>query len=212
MSAPALTPSGTPAGSNRRLLMVLALVVGGMVGLAYASVPLYQLFCQVTGYGGTTQVAEGTGETVILDHPVKVRFDANISPSLNWRFEAVDAPLTLNPGEEVVINYRATNLGDAPSTGTSTYNVTPVKAGPHFMKIDCFCFIEQTLQPGESVLMPVRSLSTLKSSPTATQAMSARLFCPIRSFRRLAAGRTVTLDRGRGGFALTRDQIERRQS
>ena len=156
MSSPVLTPADAPSGSNRRLLMVLALVVGGMVGLAYASVPLYQLFCQVTGYGGTTQVAAASGETVIPDHPVKIRFDANISPSLNWRFEAVDAPLTLNPGEEVVINYRATNLGDAPSTGTSTYNVTPVKAGPHFMKIDCFCFIEQTLQPGESVLMPVR--------------------------------------------------------
>ena len=156
MSAPAVAPSVAPAGSNRRLLMILALVVSGMVGLAYASVPLYQLFCQVTGYGGTTQVAKNTGETVILDHPVRVRFDANVSPALNWRFEAVDTPLTLNPGEEVLINYRATNLGDAPSTGTSTYNVTPVKAGPHVMKIDCFCFIEQTLQPGESVLMPVR--------------------------------------------------------
>ena len=127
-----------------------------MVGLAYASVPLYQLFCQVTGYGGTTQVADATAGTVVPNHPIKVRFDANTNPALNWRFEAVDAPLTLNPGEEVVINYRATNLGDTPSTGTSTYNVTPVKAGPHFMKIDCFCFIEQTLQPGESVLMPVR--------------------------------------------------------
>ena len=151
-----LTPADAPSGNNRRMLMVLTLVVGGMVGLAYASVPLYKLFCQVTGYGGTTQVADAGGETVILDHPVKIRFDANISPALNWRFEAVDVPLTLNPGEEVVINYRATNLGDAPSTGTSTYNVTPVKAGPHFMKIDCFCFVEQTLQPGESVLMPVR--------------------------------------------------------
>ena len=96
MSAPAVTPSVAPAGSNRRLLMILVLVVSGMVGLAYASVPLYQLFCQVTGYGGTTQVAENTGETVILDHPVKVRFDANVSPALNWRFEAVDAPLTLS--------------------------------------------------------------------------------------------------------------------
>ena len=104
-----LTPADAPSGSNRRLLMVLALVVGGMVGLAYASVPLYQLFCQVTGYGGTTQVADAGGEMVVQDHPVKVRFDANISPALNWRFEAVDAPVTLNPGEEVVINYRATN-------------------------------------------------------------------------------------------------------
>ena len=156
MNGPAITPATAPQGGNRRLLVILALVVGGMIGLAYASVPLYQLFCQVTGYGGTTQVAVTEAETVVTDHPVKVRFDANISSALNWRFEAVDAPLTLNPGEEVVINYRATNLGDVPSTGTSTYNVTPVKAGPHFMKIDCFCFIEQTLQTGESVLMPVR--------------------------------------------------------
>lgn len=153
---PNVTPADVPRGGNRRLLAILAILVGGMLGLAYASVPLYQLFCQVTGYGGTTQVALSQAETVVPNHPVKVRFDANINRDLNWRFEAVDAPLTLNPGEEVVINYRATNLGDAPSTGTSTYNVTPVKAGPHFMKIDCFCFIEQTLQPGESVLMPVR--------------------------------------------------------
>jgi cytochrome c oxidase assembly protein subunit 11 len=156
MNGPAITPAAPPQDGNRRLLVILAIVVSGMVGLAYASVPLYQLFCQVTGYGGTTQVALAQAETVVPDHPVKVRFDANISRDLNWRFEAVDAPVMLNPGEEVVINYRATNLGDAPSTGTSTYNVTPVKAGPHFMKIDCFCFIEQTLQPGESVLMPVR--------------------------------------------------------
>ena len=156
MNGPAITPAAPPQDGNRRSLVILAIVVSGMVGLAYASVPLYQLFCQVTGYGGTTQVALSQAEQVVPNHPIKVRFDANISRDLNWRFEAVDAPVTLNPGEEVVINYRATNLGDAPSTGTSTYNVTPVKAGPHFMKIDCFCFIEQTLQPGESVLMPVR--------------------------------------------------------
>jgi cytochrome c oxidase assembly protein subunit 11 len=156
MNGPAITPGAAPRDGNRRMLAILAVVVAGMVGLAYASVPLYQLFCQVTGYGGTTQVAVAQAEAVVVGHPVKVRFDANISRDLNWRFEAVDAPVTLNPGEEVVINYRATNLGTAPSTGTSTYNVTPVKAGPHFMKIDCFCFIEQTLQPGESVLMPVR--------------------------------------------------------
>jgi cytochrome c oxidase assembly protein subunit 11 len=156
MSMPAASPAVPPQGSNRRILAILAIVVLMMVGLAYASVPLYQLFCQVTGYGGTTQVTDTAADAVVPNHPIKVRFDANTNPALNWRFEAVDAPLTLNPGEEVVINYRATNLGDTASTGTSTYNVTPVKAGPHFMKIDCFCFIEQTLQPGESVLMPVR--------------------------------------------------------
>ena len=153
---PAASPAVPPQGRNRRFLAILAIVVLMMVGLAYASVPLYQLFCQVTGYGGTTQVTDTAADAVVPNHPIKVRFDANTNPALNWRFEAVDAPLTLNPGEEVVINYRATNLGDTASTGTSTYNVTPVKAGPHFMKIDCFCFIEQTLQPGESVLMPVR--------------------------------------------------------
>ena len=144
------------AQGNRRTLTVLALIVVAMVGLAYASVPLYDLFCRVTGYGGTTQVVTENTDAIIIDHPVKVRFDANVNPSLNWRFEPVDAPVTLNPGEEVVINYRATNLDIVPSVGTSTFNVTPVKAGPHFMKLDCFCFIEQALAPGESVLMPVR--------------------------------------------------------
>ena len=156
MSVPATQHMPEQGAGNRRILVILAVVVAGMVGLAYASVPLYQLFCQVTGYGGTTQISGDAAVEILPDHPVRVRFDANTNPALNWRFEAVDAPVTLNPGEEVVINYRATNLGDTASAGTSTYNVTPVKAGPHFMKIDCFCFIEQTLQPGESVLMPVR--------------------------------------------------------
>lgn len=156
MSVPATQHMPEQGAGNRRILVILAVVVAAMVGLAYASVPLYQLFCQVTGYGGTTQISGDAAVEILPDHPVRVRFDANTNPALNWRFEAVDAPVTLHPGEEVVINYRATNLGDTASAGTSTYNVTPVKAGPHFMKIDCFCFIEQTLQPGESVLMPVR--------------------------------------------------------
>ena len=156
MSVPAFQHMPEQGAGNRRILVILAVVVAAMVGLAYASVPLYQLFCQVTGYGGTTQISGDAAVEILPDHPVRVRFDANTNPALNWRFEAVDAPVTLNPGEEVVINYRATNLGDTASAATSTYNVTPVKAGPHFMKIDCFCFIEQTLQPGESVLMPVR--------------------------------------------------------
>ena len=148
--------SMTAPNSNRRTLAVLGILVAGMVGLSYASVPLYELFCKVTGYGGTTQVAEQTSSEIVADYPVDVRFDANVNPSLNWKFVPVDRKVTVNPGEEVVINYRATNLSDAPSTGTSTFNVTPVKAGPFFMKLDCFCFIEQTLQPGESADMPVR--------------------------------------------------------
>ena len=141
---------------NRRTLVILAGVVGLMVGMAYASVPLYKLFCQVTGYGGTTQVSNDAATHIVVGHPITVRFDANVNRALNWKFVPVDRPVILNPGEEVVINYRAINIGSVASTGTSTFNVTPAKAGAYFMKIDCFCFQEQTLQPGESVDMPVR--------------------------------------------------------
>lgn len=143
--------------SNNRLLLIVTLVVASMVGLAYASVPLYKLFCQVTGFGGTTQVAEQAPDQVLTSAtPLHVRLDANVNPQLNWSFAPVDAEVKLRPGEEVVAVYRATNTGTQPSTGTATFNVTPQKAGPYFMKIECFCFTEQTLQPGESVDMPVR--------------------------------------------------------
>ena len=140
---------------NRRTLFILAGVVGLMVSMAYASVPLYKLFCQVTGYGGTTQVSNDAATHIVAGHPITVRFDANVNRALDWKFVPVDRPVTLNPGEELVVNYRATNIGPTVSTGTSTFNVTPAKAGAYFMKIDCFCFQEQTLQPGESVDMPV---------------------------------------------------------
>ena len=143
--------------SNNRLLFIVAVVVAGMVGLAYASVPLYKLFCQVTGFGGTTQVADQAPDQVLVSAvPLNVRLDANVNPQLNWSFVPVDAEVNLKPGEEVIALYRATNTGTEPSTGTATFNVTPQKAGPYFMKIECFCFTEQTLQPGESVDMPVR--------------------------------------------------------
>lgn len=144
------------AGRNQRTLLIVALVVAGMVGLSFASVPLYRLFCQVTGFGGTTQVAETLPTHIATDlPPVAVRFDANVSPKLHWEFVPVSAPVSLQPGEQTTIMYRATNIGSAPSTGTATFNVTPQKAGPYFMKIECFCFTEQTLQPGKSMDMPV---------------------------------------------------------
>ena len=146
----------TSQNRNRRIAICLGALVVGMVGLSYASVPLYDLFCRVTGYGGTTQVADAKSNHIVMGHPVTVRFDANVNPALNWKFIPMEPKVMVNPGEEIVVNYRATNLGTLPSTGTSTFNVTPVKAGPFFMKLDCFCFIEQTLQPGQSVDMPVR--------------------------------------------------------
>ena len=143
--------------TNNRLLVVVAVVAMSMVGLAYASVPLYKLFCQVTGFGGTTQIATQAPEQALLTaEPLAVRLDANVNPQLNWSFVPVEQEVSLKPGEEVTAIYRATNIGTMPATGTATFNVTPQKAGPYFMKIECFCFTEQTLQPGESVDMPVR--------------------------------------------------------
>ena len=143
--------------TNNRLLAVVAVVAMSMVGLAYASVPLYKLFCQVTGFGGTTQIATQAPEQALLTaEPLAVRLDANVNPQLNWSFVPVEQEVSLKPGEEVTAIYRATNIGTTPSTGTATFNVTPQKAGPYFMKIECFCFTEQTLKPGESVDMPVR--------------------------------------------------------
>jgi cytochrome c oxidase assembly protein subunit 11 len=135
-------------------MLAVAGVVCGMVGLAYASVPLYDLFCRVTGYGGTTQVAE-QGAEKILDREIAVRFDATTSPKLPWTFQPEQREVTLKVGESAIAYYRATNNSDKPITGTATFNVTPLKAGLYFNKIECFCFTEQTLKPGESVDMPV---------------------------------------------------------
>ena len=144
------------SNKNRKTAVMLAAIVLFMVGLAYASVPLYKLFCQVTGFGGTTQIAAQAPAQVPMNlEPVNVRFDANVNPKLPWKFEAVTKPVSLRPGEEVTVYYRATNLADEPTSGTATFNVTPQKAGPYFMKIECFCFTEQVLQPGESMDMPV---------------------------------------------------------
>ena len=134
--------------------MIAAGVALGMVGLSYASVPLYRLFCQVTGFGGTTQRAEAAPEKA-TDKTVSVRFDANTSGSLDWSFHAVQTSMTVKVGEQTMAYYKATNISDKPLTGSAVFNVTPVQAGAYFNKIQCFCFTEQTLQPGQSVEMPV---------------------------------------------------------
>jgi len=140
---------------NRRVGLIALAVVAAMVGLAYASVPLYQLFCRVTGFGGTTQVsasAPGVAAGAIMR---QVAFNSHVSPELKWHVAPPKNASDVLPGDEITINYVATNISDQPITGTSSYNVTPNKIGPYFMKIECFCFTEQTLQPGESVEMPV---------------------------------------------------------
>jgi len=124
-------------------------VVAGMVGLSFASVPLYRLFCQVTGFGGTTQRA-AAAPGAVGDTFVTVRFDADTAPDLAWEFRPLVREVKVRPGEQIEMSYRATNRSAAATTGTATYNVTPVKTGIYFDKLQCFCFNEQKLGPGES--------------------------------------------------------------
>jgi cytochrome c oxidase assembly protein subunit 11 len=139
-----------------RTALLAVLLVFGMTGLAFASVPLYRLFCQVTGFDGTTmRAAEDSAPGAIDGKQVAVRFDANTAPSLPWRFKPERHVETVSIGEREMAFYTARNLSARPITGTATFNVTPVKAGQYFTKIQCFCFNEQTLKPGEEVRMPV---------------------------------------------------------
>ncbi len=138
----------------RNTVLVCVGVVSGMLGMAYAAVPLYSLFCQVTGYAGTTQRADDvTGE--ILDRAITVRFDANISSDLDWEFAPKQRSVTLNIGARGQAYYVARNLGNTASFGTATFNVSPQAAGAYFNKIECFCFTEQELAAGQSMDMPV---------------------------------------------------------
>lgn len=149
----ALTVATSAARKNKRLLGVLVLFVAGMVGASYAAVPLYKIFCQVTGFGGTTQVATAES-SVVLDRKMTVRFDATAN-GVPWSFQPVQRQVDLKVGESALVYYRATNTSDRAVVGTATFNVTPLKAGQYFNKIECFCFTEQRLEPGQSVDMPV---------------------------------------------------------
>ena len=141
--------------ANARVAFVTAGVAVGMVGLSFASVPLYRLFCQVTGFGGTTQRAEHAPDAV-GDRIITVRFNADVAGSnLPWTFAPVQREVKVRVGEERLIHYHAVNRGSEPVIGTATFNVTPAKAGIYFQKIACFCFAEQRLDAGESVDMPV---------------------------------------------------------
>ena len=138
---------------NTRTALLAGLLVCSMTGLAFASVPLYRLFCQVTGFAGTTQV--GSAAPGATGRTISVRFDANHASSLPWSFQPRDHRRDIAIGARNIALYEARNLGDRPVTGTATFNVTPSQAGQYFVKIQCFCFTEQTLRPGQTVSMPV---------------------------------------------------------
>ena len=139
---------------NKLIAGACAAFFFGMIGMAYAAVPLYQLFCQVTGYGGTTQRAEQYSER-ILDKTITVRFDANTSGGLPWDFTPTEREVTVRIGETVQASYSARNLHRGLTAGRATFNVTPQAAGAYFNKVECFCFTDTALEYGETHEMPV---------------------------------------------------------
>ena len=153
MSAPYQNSQFSAVKKYRTLGFLLVLIMG-MGVLSYASVPLYKLFCQVTGYGGTTQQVTSPSSQ-ILERKIKIRFDANTKPTLDWNFQPVQTSIDISVGQNALAFYKAENTGKDPVVGTATFNVTPEKAGVYFNKIDCFCFVEQLLAPQEAVEMPV---------------------------------------------------------
>ncbi|MDA9223970.1 cytochrome c oxidase assembly protein [Tateyamaria sp.] len=141
------------SGSQKTVVQTVGLVIF-MAGLAWASIPFYDWFCRVTGFGGTTSVSEVVSST-ILDQTIKVRFDASLERNMPWEFTPVVREMELRIGETGLAFYEAFNPTDKPVAGSASYNVAPYAAGGFFSKIDCFCFEEQILEPGERIQMPV---------------------------------------------------------
>lgn len=139
---------------NRKTLIILTVMACAMLGLGFASKPLYDTFCKVTGYGGTTRTAE-TNSSEIIDRSVRVYFDANLSPELPWEFKPEQKYMDVKLGQSGLAYYTVKNVSDEPLVGTATFNVTPIKAGPYFIKTECFCFTEQRVEPGQEISMPV---------------------------------------------------------
>ena len=144
------------ARRNRRAFDAMVGVGLAMLGLGFASVPLYRIFCQQTGFNGTTQRADA-GVTVqqATGHRLSIRFDSNVQPGMPWQFKPEHPTQTVTVGAKSMAIFVAKNMSDRPVTGTASFNVTPTQAGAYFTKIQCFCFTQQTLQPGQEVRMPV---------------------------------------------------------
>ena len=188
---------GQSAMKTPRRHLALALSMGGlacvMVGMSYAAVPLYQLFCQVTGYGGTTQRAEQAPDRV-LERTITVRFDANVGRGMGWDFRPVQRKQVLKIGQSSLVFYEAKNLTGEKLTGTATFNVTPQAAGSYFNKIECFCFTEQTLEPGARAKLPLTFFidPEIVNDPEARNIQEITLsytFFPVKQGAEVAAGK-----------------------
>ena len=143
-----------PKPNNKRTIVPLVGMVFLMGLLSFASVPMYDWFCRVTGYGGTPNTAE-TNNSKVLENTIKVRFDASLERNMPWNFEPLQYELEINVGDSGSAFYEAFNPTDRPVAGQASFNVVPFSAGQYFTKVECFCFVEQVLQPGEKVTMPV---------------------------------------------------------
>jgi cytochrome c oxidase assembly protein subunit 11 len=154
MAAPDAENPRTNSRSNRRVVYGCVTALAVMTAITAVSPKLYSIFCQVTGYAGTTQRAEGNSGKV-LDRIITVRFDGNVAPNLPWKFEPEVETMDVKIGETALAFFRATNTSDKPVTGQAAFNVAPQTMGLYFQKIECFCFKEQTLQPNQTVEMPV---------------------------------------------------------
>ncbi len=151
--------TATLEARNRRVGLIALAIAVAMLGLGYAAVPLYRLFCQVTGFGGTTQRATeaeaASAEQAATGERISIRFDASLDRGMPWEFRPAQVTQKVTIGQRDMAFYVAKNNSAVPITGTATFNVEPEQAGPYFNKIECFCFREQTLQPGQEVEMPV---------------------------------------------------------
>lgn len=193
----ALPPSDDLKRKNARMLGVTLACVAVMAGLAFASVPLYRMICQVTGWGGTTQVVD-SNTSQVMDREITVRFDSAVARDMPWTFRPEAKDLTVKIGQDGFVSFLAHNNTGVPITGTAVYNVTPLKAGKYFFKTECFCFGQQTLAPEETAHMPVsffvdpainedrelRDLETITLSYTFFRHDSAALDKAIEKFGR----------------------------
>ena len=190
--------------SNKVIAFSCLAFFAAMIGVSYAAVPLYQIFCQVTGYGGTTQRVEQMSDQ-ILDRKITVRFDANTAGGLPWEFTPVQRDVTMNIGETVKVAYTARNLFGESARGRATFNVTPQFAGAYFNKMECFCFTDTELKPGESMNMPVVFFvdPDIVDAPEMKKLTAITLsytFFPIDGEEPVAAGKlNTTTDNNLGG-------------
>lgn len=147
-------PSSPERRRNVRLGVICGAVFVGMIGAAYAAVPLYDAFCRATGFGGRVEKAD-VAPTKVLDQTVDVRFDVNVDKDLPWVFQAEERRQTLRIGATGMAFFKVTNTSDKPQTGQAVYNVVPTSVGAYLRKLECFCFTEQTIQPGQTVEFPM---------------------------------------------------------